>query len=194
MFLINKTLANKRISLFFITFLKLVQFSVCGDVNVFSLNKSAQFLAEIETRRTSVSSVEFKAQLLEFHSNAQLNNENFDLIKNVTRLARFKPTEAIKNENPIDKNNSTNQGNTKPFVFLCIVYTLSTLSAIILNLIVILVYLFGRSARTDLSIFLINLAIADFVMSTVCMPFTFAQALLFEWIFGEIMCPIGKIH
>ena len=73
---------------------------------------------------------------------------------------------------------------------MCIVYVISTLSAIITNLIVILVYLVGHRAKTDLSVFLINLAIADFLMSSVCMPFTFAQALLKQWIFGDILCPI----
>jgi hypothetical protein len=80
------------------------------------------------------------------------------------------------------------------FVFMCIVYTISTLSAIFTNLIVLIVYIFGQRSKTELSIFLINLAIADFLMSTFCMPFTFAQALLKRWIFGEIMCPIGKIQ
>lgn len=78
------------------------------------------------------------------------------------------------------------------FIFMCIVYTISTLTAIITNLIVLLVYILGYKSKTELSIFLINLAIADFLMSTFCMPFTFAQALLKRWIFGEIMCPIGN--
>ena len=78
------------------------------------------------------------------------------------------------------------------FLVMCLVYIISTLTAIITNLIVILVFLFNHSPKTDLSIFLVNLAIADFLMSTVCMPFTFAQALLKRWIFGAIMCPIGK--
>jgi hypothetical protein len=77
------------------------------------------------------------------------------------------------------------------FIFMCIVYTISTVSACITNLIVLLVYMLGYKSKTELSIFLINLAMADFLMSTVCMPFTFAQALLKRWIFGEIMCPIG---
>ena len=76
------------------------------------------------------------------------------------------------------------------FIFMCIVYTISTLSAIGTNFIVLLVYLLGQSAKTDLSKFLINLAIADFLMSTVCMPFSFVTALLKRWIFGEILCPI----
>ena len=80
----------------------------------------------------------------------------------------------------------------EPFIFMVIVYSLSTLSACISNLIVILVYLFVQRTKTDLSIFLVNLAVADFLMSIVCMPFSFAQVLLKRWLFGEIMCPIGK--
>ncbi|CAF0851698.1 unnamed protein product [Brachionus calyciflorus] len=76
------------------------------------------------------------------------------------------------------------------FIFMSIVYIISTVSAIITNLIVILVYILGHRAKTELSIFLVNLAVADFLMSSFCMPFTFAQALLKRWIFGEIMCPI----
>ena len=78
------------------------------------------------------------------------------------------------------------------FIFMSIVYSISTLSAIVANLIVILVYLFVQRTKTDLSMFLINLAVADFLMSTVCMPFSFAQVLLERWIFGEILCPIGN--
>nr|QVK46033.1 G protein-coupled receptor [Proales similis] len=76
------------------------------------------------------------------------------------------------------------------FIFMCAVYTISTLTAIVTNLIVILVFFFGYGSKTDLSLFLFNLAVADFLMSTVCMPFTFAQALLKKWIFGSVMCPI----
>jgi hypothetical protein len=70
------------------------------------------------------------------------------------------------------------------FIFMCIVYTISTLTAILSNLLVLLVYKFGFSATTDLTLYLVNLAVADFLMSTVCMPFTFAQALLKKWYFS----------
>ncbi len=76
------------------------------------------------------------------------------------------------------------------FIFMCFVYTISTLSAIITNFIVLLVYLLGHRSKTDLSKFLINLAIADFLQSTFCMPFSFITALVKKWVFGEIMCPI----
>ena len=60
--------------------------------------------------------------------------------------------------------NVKNENKLEPFIFMCIVYTISTLCAIVTNLIVILVYLYGSSVRTELSIFLVNLAIADFLM------------------------------
>jgi hypothetical protein len=77
------------------------------------------------------------------------------------------------------------------FIFMFIVYSISTFTGIASNLIVILVYLLGNSNKSDISRFLFNLAVGDFLMSTVCMPFTFAQALLKRWIFGEIICPLG---
>ena len=64
--------------------------------------------------------------------------------------------------NELSADNVDNQ--LEPFILMCIVYTISTLSSIVSNLIVILVYVFGHSVKTDLSIFLVNLAIADFLM------------------------------
>lgn len=80
----------------------------------------------------------------------------------------------------------------KTFIFMSIVYSISTLSAIVSNLIVILVYMFVQKTKTDLSIFLINLAVADFLAGTFCMPFSFAQVLLKKWIFGDTLCTLGK--
>lgn len=87
-----------------------------------------------------------------------------------TDLNSFTKFEGVNPANPI-------------FIFMCIVYILSTLTAIFSNLIVLLVYKFGFRATTDLTLYLVNLAVADFLMSTVCMPFTFAQALLSKWYF-----------
>ena len=80
------------------------------------------------------------------------------------------------------------------FIFMSIVYSISTLSAIVTNLIVILVYLFVQKTKTDLSLFLINLAVADFLAGTFCMPFSFAQVLLRKWIFGDALCTLGKFY
>lgn len=113
-----------------------------------------------------------------------------------TQITNFS-NEINNNTNVINEDNNTEipyyeeVDPTNPlFIFMCVVYTLSTLSAQISNLLVILVYKFGYRRSTDLSLYLVNLAIADLLMSTVCMPFTFAQALLKKWIFGNVMCPI----
>ncbi len=83
------------------------------------------------------------------------DNDNFFI--NTDKLLSNK---SLLNERALSKNES----QLEPFIFMCIVYTISTLAAIITNLIVILVYAFGHTAKTELSIFLINLAIADFLM------------------------------
>ncbi|XP_077991065.1 prolactin-releasing peptide receptor-like [Glandiceps talaboti] len=60
--------------------------------------------------------------------------------------------------------------------------------SIIGNLVVLLVLVFGRS-KSDLNIFLINLALADLTMAIFCMPFTFTTIMYGHWIFGAGMCP-----
>ena len=121
----------------------------------------------------------------EEYFNSQFITRTQPVLANVTTLGSV--------ETVIGQANLDEVAYSPIFIFMCIVYTISTLSAIITNLIVLLVYMLGHNSKTELSIFLINLALADFLMSTVCMPFTFAQALLKRWIFGEIMCPIGKL-
>ncbi|XP_070545441.1 substance-K receptor-like [Ptychodera flava] len=69
------------------------------------------------------------------------------------------------------------------FAFSCNI-TLSVIG----NVIVLLVLSFGKS-KTDLNIFLINLALADLTMAVFCMPFTFPTIMYGHWIFGSAMCP-----
>lgn len=117
-----------------------------------------------------------------------LNNMNnlTDSLKDIANNNQ----EYLNQENGLNNFDFELQPYNPVFIFMCIVYTISTFTAIFSNLIVILVYLLGNSNKSDISRFLFNLAIADFLMSTVCMPFTFAQALLKRWIFGDIICPL----
>ena len=73
---------------------------------------------------------------------------------------------------------------------LIVLYSLTTLLSVTGNILVILVFTFGRRSRSDLRGFLINLAIADLIMAIFCMPFTFTMTMLHNWIFSEPMCPI----
>ncbi|XP_052068701.1 neuropeptide Y receptor type 5-like [Mytilus californianus] len=73
---------------------------------------------------------------------------------------------------------------------LIVLYTLTTLFSVTGNIFAVLVFTKGRHSRTDLRHFLVNLAVADLVMAMFCMPFTFADVILNEWIFSKPMCPI----
>lgn len=75
-------------------------------------------------------------------------------------------------------------------IVLILLYSLTTLLSVVGNLVVIVVFTFGRRSRTDLRAFLINLAIADLIMAMFCMPFTFTVTMLNDWIFSAPMCPI----
>ena len=128
--------------------------------------------------------------LLSLITTVNSNPTNFDNTNDVEPFAlalslssafniSINDTDAFENLIPFEDVDPTNP----IFIFMCIVYILSTLTAILSNLLVLLVYKFGFSATTDLTLYLVNLAVADFLMSTVCMPFTFAQALLKKWYF-----------
>jgi hypothetical protein len=130
-----------------------------------------------------------------------MNNLSYTLTNNDNHTESLESFKHIVNSNHHHHNDQDygfnnvdfeSQPHNPVFIFMFIVYSISTFTGIASNLIVILVYLLGNSNKSDISRFLFNLAVADFLMSTVCMPFTFAQALLKRWIFGEIICPLGK--
>ena len=73
---------------------------------------------------------------------------------------------------------------------LIILYSLTTILSITGNLLVVLVFARGRRSRTDLKIYLINLAASDLVMAIFCMPFTFADVVYQRWVFPDAMCPV----
>jgi len=73
---------------------------------------------------------------------------------------------------------------------LIVLYTLTTALSVVGNVLAIIVFTAGRRSRTDLRLFLINLAVADLVMAVFCMPFTFTVTMLGHWVFSAPMCPV----
>lgn len=71
-----------------------------------------------------------------------------------------------------------------------VLYSITTLLAIIGNVLTIVVFTKGKKCRTDIRPFLLNLAIADLIMALFCIPFTFTNQLLSRWIFSPPTCPI----
>lgn len=71
-----------------------------------------------------------------------------------------------------------------------VLYSITTLLAIVGNILTIFVFAKGRKCRTDLRPFLLNLAFADLIMAIFCIPFTFTNQLLMRWIFPGPTCPL----
>lgn len=73
---------------------------------------------------------------------------------------------------------------------LNILYGTAIAIAVAGNLSVILVFLFGRRWKSDLSVFLVNLAFSDVILAVFCMPFTMSQVVKHHWQFPDALCPI----
>ncbi|KAH9392140.1 hypothetical protein TYRP_022165 [Tyrophagus putrescentiae] len=89
--------------------------------------------------------------------------------------------------------NSTAELETLGFasqVFFVSLYSLTALCAFASNLVTIVVLIKGRRCTRDLRKFLINLSVADLLMSFTTIPFTYTNYMFGRWIFWPIMCPI----
>ncbi|XP_019635239.1 PREDICTED: neuropeptide Y receptor type 5-like [Branchiostoma belcheri] len=75
---------------------------------------------------------------------------------------------------------------------LIIFYGAATFLSLVGNSMVVLVLTRDALKRTDLNVYLINLAFADITMAVFCMPFSFTEVMLQGWIWGEVMCPLMR--
>ncbi|XP_078579829.1 QRFP-like peptide receptor [Branchiostoma floridae x Branchiostoma japonicum] len=75
---------------------------------------------------------------------------------------------------------------------LIIFYGAATFLSLVGNSMVVLVLTRDALKRTDLNVYLINLAFADITMAVFCMPFSFTEVMLQGWIWGEVMCPLVR--
>ena len=92
-----------------------------------------------------------------------------------------------------DTDNATmmaQQLSTESQIVLVFLYSLTTVTAVVGNAFVIVVFAVGKRSRSDLRPFLVNLACADLIMAVFCMPFTFTMTMLGHWIFSAPMCPV----
>ena len=68
---------------------------------------------------------------------------------------------------------------------------LMTLAALIMNFLVCLVVYRSKELRRHISsVFIVNLAICDFMMALFAMPFSFGAVIADQWPFGSFMCQI----
>lgn len=65
------------------------------------------------------------------------------------------------------------------------------LSSLIGNTLILLAIYRNHSLRSITSVFIANLAMADFLLALLGMPFTMASSITYHWIFGDIWCEIN---
>ncbi|XP_076148833.1 neuropeptide Y receptor Y7 [Alosa pseudoharengus] len=73
-------------------------------------------------------------------------------------------------------------------VALIAAYSLIILLGLLGNTLVIYMIILYKNMRTVTNYFIANLALADLMVDTICLPFTLAYTLLDEWKFGAVLC------
>uniref|UniRef100_A0A8C3AA52 Neuropeptide Y receptor type 2 n=1 Tax=Cyclopterus lumpus TaxID=8103 RepID=A0A8C3AA52_CYCLU len=73
-------------------------------------------------------------------------------------------------------------------VILILAYSTIILFGVIGNSLVIYVVFKFKTLRTVTNFFIVNLAVADLLVNTLCLPFTLVYTLDGEWKFGEVLC------
>uniref|UniRef100_A0A8D0DV47 Neuropeptide Y receptor type 2 n=1 Tax=Salvator merianae TaxID=96440 RepID=A0A8D0DV47_SALMN len=73
-------------------------------------------------------------------------------------------------------------------IILIAVYTLIIVLGFLGNSLVVYVIVRYKTMRTVTNFFIANLAVADLMVITLCLPFTLAYTLLDEWKFGAVLC------
>ncbi|KAJ7316405.1 hypothetical protein JRQ81_002567 [Phrynocephalus forsythii] len=73
-------------------------------------------------------------------------------------------------------------------IILIAAYSLIILLGFIGNSLVVYMIMRYKMMRTVTNFFIANLALADLMVDTLCLPFTLAYTLLDEWKFGAVLC------
>ncbi|CAN2388764.1 neuropeptide Y receptor activity [Pristimantis euphronides] len=73
-------------------------------------------------------------------------------------------------------------------VILILAYSFIILLGVIGNTLVIYVVIKFKAMRTVTNYFIVNLAVSDLMVNTLCLPFTLVYTLLDQWKFGTVLC------
>nr|XP_040029813.1 neuropeptide Y receptor Y7 [Gasterosteus aculeatus aculeatus] len=73
-------------------------------------------------------------------------------------------------------------------IILITAYSLIILMGLLGNTLVVYMIIRYRKMRTVTNFFIANLALADLLVDTLCLPFTLVYTLLDEWKFGAVLC------
>lgn len=73
-------------------------------------------------------------------------------------------------------------------VILILAYSTIILLGVTGNSLVIYAVCKFKTLRTVTNFFIVNLAVADLLVNTLCLPFTLVYTLYGEWMFGQVLC------
>lgn len=76
-------------------------------------------------------------------------------------------------------------------VILTTLYTIVAIASFTFNLVTIVVLVKYDNISSELYLYLINLSIADIMMSLFCIPYTYTNFILNRWVFPAFLCPVG---
>ncbi|XP_071361217.1 neuropeptide Y receptor type 2 [Trachinotus anak] len=94
--------------------------------------------------------------------------------------------DTISDENFLKLDDSTKLVGVQ--VILILAYSTIILFGVIGNSLVIYVVYKFKNLRTVTNFFIVNLAVADLLVNTLCLPFTLVYTLYGEWKFGQVLC------
>ncbi|XP_070567419.1 QRFP-like peptide receptor [Ptychodera flava] len=69
-------------------------------------------------------------------------------------------------------------------------YSLVFVLAVAGNILVIMAVVSNKTMQTVTNVFIVSLAISNFMIAIFCIPFTFIEATTAEWVLGSLMCKI----
>ena len=77
-------------------------------------------------------------------------------------------------------------------LFLIALYSFTSFIALIGNITVIVVELYGSESALNIRKYLINLSVSDIILGVLCVPFTYTDFMLGQWIFPHWLCPTAQ--
>ncbi|XP_077989790.1 prolactin-releasing peptide receptor-like [Glandiceps talaboti] len=117
-------------------------------------------------------------------------------MKNSTLVADDSPIQFINPTLEMDYYDFNTTVQTLPkihddlIIILTTIFVICVLLSSIGNIIVVCVMTCARNRKASLNTLMLNLAMSDWTLGLLCLPFLFATTMMGEWIFGEVLCSV----
>ncbi|XP_070531683.1 substance-P receptor-like isoform X2 [Ptychodera flava] len=73
---------------------------------------------------------------------------------------------------------------------LAAIFTVGVALSVVENIVVVFVLTHAKKCKTSFNPLIFNLAVSDWTLSLVCLPFLFTSTVMGEWVFGFAMCKL----